>query len=144
MLSHFPKIYSIELQPTFHRDAVEKFKGNSNVKILFGDSSEKLSEIEYDTNVFFLDGHWSGNDTAQGPKDCPLLEELDIINQRVTGKSIIIIDDSRLFGKNKNDNWQNPDWTDITIPNIIDRVKDRVVYQIDQNDRYIICLDEKS
>ena len=144
MAPHFSKIYSIELQTNFYHTAVERFKNFPNIQILHGDSSDKLKDINYDGNViFFLDGHWSGYDTAQGLKDCPLLEELEIINEVVLGKAIVIIDDSRLFGKNKTHYHLNPDWTDIIPENIVAKVKDRIVYQEDVNDRFTVCLKEK-
>lgn len=141
MLPYFSKVYSIELNENFYMNCKSKFQSQPKVTILQGDSSVVLDEINFDQpTVFFLDGHWSGYDTAKGPKDCPLLEELEIINKKAKDETLIIIDDSRLFGKNSSYQSDYPDWTDITVDNILNILKDRIVYHEDVEDRFSILL----
>lgn len=141
MLPHFHKIYSIELNENFYNNCVLKFMDKKNVTILHGDSSVMLNNILFDEpTIFFLDGHWSGYDTAKGIKDCPLLEELDVINKNSKFDTLIIIDDSRLFGKNSSYQSDYPDWSDITVENIMNIIGDRVIYSEDVNDRFSILL----
>jgi|LauGreDrversion4_2_1035121.scaffolds.fasta_scaffold636043_2 hypothetical protein len=141
ILPYFSKVYSIELNEDFYMYCKSKFKNQPKVTILHGDSSIVLDEINFNQpTVFFLDGHWSGYDTAKGTKDCPLLEELEIINKNAKCETLIIIDDSRLFGKNSLYQSDYPDWTEITVDNILNILKDRNVYYEDVEDRFSILL----
>lgn len=51
--------------------------------------------------LFWLDGHYSGGDTACGVEDCPIVRELRIIAARNEPGDVILIDDARLFGWRK-------------------------------------------
>jgi hypothetical protein len=117
-------LYSIELSEIYVKKARKRFINNNKVCIIHGDSSvilKTLNKINGDI-FFWLDGHWSGGDTARGELDCPLLDELKIINDNYKQKCIVVIDDSRLFGTNKNENWSS-----ITKENILNIVKDRLI-----------------
>tara|TARA_Y100001980_G_C14556922_1_gene354115 strand:+ start:92501 stop:93124 length:624 start_codon:yes stop_codon:yes gene_type:complete len=98
---NFDKIYSVELSPVFYDKAVKRFKSHSHINILFGDSADMLPKIiqELDKpSLFWLDGHYSGGETAES--NCPVLNELDAI----TNSSIvheILIDDARCFDGTK-------------------------------------------
>lgn len=48
--------------------------------------------------MFWLDGHYSGEGTAKGDKETPILEELKCILNKNDYKHVILIDDARLFG----------------------------------------------
>ena len=94
---NFKKIYSVELSPVFFEKAEKRFKSYKHIRILFGDSTDVLPEIIKDlqkSTLFWLDGHYSGGETAES--NCPVLNELDAI----TRSSIvheILIDDARCF-----------------------------------------------
>ena len=64
-----------------------------------GDSREILPEIirahPDQRCLFWLDGHWSGGETAGEDDECPLLGELACLSER--RNDIILIDDARLF-----------------------------------------------
>jgi len=144
MISEFDKIYSIELSKKYADLAKTRFQDINNIKIIQGDSSHILRELPNEVvgNVFFwLDGHWSGGDTAQGNKDCPLIEEISIINEMYKMRCIIAIDDVRLFGTFINENWSN-----ITRDSIIKIVKNRLISceyfksNLDPEDRMILHL----
>jgi hypothetical protein len=144
VLSNFNKIYSIELSPNYSILAENRFKKYKHVSIVNGDSSKLLNHICKLINepvFFWLDGHWSGGDTAQGSKDCPLLEELKAINENLKSDCIIAIDDVRLFGTHINENW-----LDITRQKILDIVTDRVISckyypsHLNPEDRMVIHL----
>lgn len=45
--------------------------------------------------VYWLDGHWSGGETAGESDECPLLDELACVSSRT--EDIILIDDARYF-----------------------------------------------
>ncbi len=96
---YFKTVYSIELSVELHQKAVERFKNDSNVKILQGDSSVVLKDILKALKtpaLFWLDGHYSGDITAKGEKETPILAELEQV-LRNNDRHIILIDDARLF-----------------------------------------------
>ena len=71
----FINLISIELSGEYYTKAVDRFKDIKNIKIINGDSGEKLSEILKTINepcLFWLDGHYSSGDTARGEKDTPI------------------------------------------------------------------------
>ena len=109
MEPHFEKLYTIELSKKYYVNTSEQYSGN---KIIFfhGDSTEFLNVLcpEIKENaIFFLDAHFSNGDTAQGKLDCPLLSEIQAINDFFKEYAIIIIDDFRLFGTHLNENWSD-------------------------------------
>jgi hypothetical protein len=101
MQKEFKKIISIELAEPFYREVCERFKGVANVELIYGDSARKLPEVVARLNapaLFWLDGHYSGGDTARGDSDTPVNEELRAIFQPGGPQHIVLIDDARCFG----------------------------------------------
>jgi len=100
----FEKIYSIELDKTLYEKARIKFENEKHIKIIQGDSGEKLFEILKTIKepcIFWLDGHYSGDITAKGNLNTPIFNELISIFNHPIKNHIILIDDARLFvGKN--------------------------------------------
>ncbi len=95
----FKNVYSIERSPIFYAAARDRFKTRSNITFLNGDAGERIGEIPSLSSapaIFWLDAHWSGNDTAGEGDECPLAEELSHINA-VEIEHFILIDDARLF-----------------------------------------------
>ena len=143
MSPHFKKVHTIELSPVLHSKAVEESQslGLGNITFHLGDSVDilpTLLESIDEKAIFFLDGHWSGDDTARGPKDCPLIEELGFINKLHNFPSLIIIDDLRLFGTNYNE-----DWSEITLKAINDCFSsDKISKHGTAGDRYFIFLND--
>ena len=94
-------VHSIELSERWYHYNVGQFKKFPNVSIHLGDSATVLpallDEIQEPVTVF-LDGHFSGANTAHGSEETPLLRELDILKRRPFN-DIIIIDDTRMLGK---------------------------------------------
>lgn len=142
MVQHFNKIYSIELSEIYYSHAKQRFSGLKNVEIYLGDSAALLPMVIRDVDspaIFFLDGHWSGFNTAKGPKDCPLLDELYSIVNNFNQECLLIIDDHRLFGKKLNE-----DWSDVTEDSIGQIVQKRQIKSEIRNDRLIIHLSAKN
>jgi hypothetical protein len=105
----FSHVYTIELSEFYHNNTKKQYNGDK-ISFLLGDSSVVLESLVPTINeptIFFLDGHWSCEDTAQGVKDCPLYEEITHINTLFRPNAIIIIDDVRLFGSNTDVNWSD-------------------------------------
>ena len=101
MKSRFDVLYSIELDDALFESATDRFQADGNVKILHGDSGEKLAEIMPQLSgptLFWLDGHYSGGVTALGTEATPIYAELRHILSYPDIGHVILIDDARLFG----------------------------------------------
>lgn len=102
-LHTFDEIYSVEIADYYYQRLLKIFKGSKKVKLVLGDSAEKLpsvlQEIKKDA-IFWLDGHFSGGMTGQSKLGVsPVIFEVDLIlKNRSNFKDIILIDDARLFG----------------------------------------------
>lgn len=105
--SRFEYVYSIELSEELHRNAAERFKADTNVRIIHGDSGAILKTLigELDSpGMFWLDGHYSSEfyvgetfiRTAKSDKVTPIIQELETL---LADKHphVILIDDARLF-----------------------------------------------
>jgi hypothetical protein len=115
----FRKLYSIELSPELHADAVKRFAADPHVHLLQGDSAAVLPPLVSTLDgrtLFWLDGHFSGWITARGSKDTPIVEELETIFASGRENDVILIDDARMF--NGTDNYP-------TIAEVVALVKRR-------------------
>ena len=102
--SIFDKIYTIELSKELYEKAIERFSGMKNIELIHGDSSVELAKIVDKLTqpvLFWLDGHYSGGITAKGTKNTPVYEELLHLLHSQVPNHIILIDDARAFGKEK-------------------------------------------
>jgi len=96
---HFAHVATIELSPAFHAAALERFRLQPNVRALCGGSADVLREIVPALTapaLFWLDAHWSGVDTAGREAECPVLEEIALINASPAAH-VVLVDDARLF-----------------------------------------------
>lgn len=112
---HFTAVYTVERSVelyTRHEKWLRELKG---VTPLLGDSREKLPAIVAGlgarTAVHWLDGHWSGGNTAGEGDECPLLAELACLAGR--RQDIILIDDARLFLSSPPRPYQCEQWPGI-------------------------------
>jgi len=100
----FKQIYSIELNEILYRKARKRFVKNNHISIIYGDSTVQLKKILPKIDkpcLFWLDAHYSGEGTAKGDLETPIMEEMNLILNHSNLKHIILIDDARLFiGKN--------------------------------------------
>lgn len=111
---HFKNVITIENSKVIYERTSAKFKHLSNIEFLFGHSLEHLKNLVSKLNepaIFWLDAHWSGGETYGVNDECPLIEELKIINSAKVNH-IILIDDARLFVKpppppHKAEQWAN-------------------------------------
>ncbi len=97
--SHFEKVYTIERADNLFNTYSASLRSLGNVQPLLGDSRVMLREIigtlDATPAVFWLDGHWSGGETAGHGDECPLMDELALMSRR-TG-DMVFIDDARFF-----------------------------------------------
>jgi len=141
MSKYFKRVDTIEIAKNLfdHCKSIKEQKQLTNVNLHLGDSSillEKIFKNLKGESIFFLDGHYSHGITGRGNKDVPLLEELKTINSNYNYSSIIIIDDARLFGTDKDE-----DWLDITESNILKCFdSDKIIESFFYDDKYVIFL----
>lgn len=129
----FQEIYSIELSPEYHERCNKRFAGNSQIHLILGDSSSMLHSILQHIDApatFWLDGHYSGGDTAKGNSNSPILEELDAIAQHPIKTHTILIDDIRQAG--------TEDFDFVTLGDIAKKIQSiNPNYRISFEDGYI-------
>lgn len=100
LLNQFEQIYTIELNYTLWKRAHDRFLKYPHVRVIQGDSGDVLPTIlarTADRCLLWLDGHFSGGETARGRKDTPIVDELAAIRSHCRKDHIILIDDARLF-----------------------------------------------
>lgn len=98
--ARFKKIFSIELGVDLFNQARKRFVNDKHISIIKGDSGKMLSVVMrnvIDPAIFWLDGHYSGEHTAKGEKECPIFEELNAIFDHRKLNHILLIDDARCF-----------------------------------------------
>ena len=95
----FDEVHTIELAQQLYDQHHAELAAIQGVRPYLGDSATLLpqivSELSTRPAVFWLDGHWSGGETAGEDNECPLLAELECIAGR--RQDIVLIDDARLF-----------------------------------------------
>jgi hypothetical protein len=100
MLPHFDLIYSVELSDDLYKRAQRRFRRQERVRLIHGDSAVALALIVDELQqpaLFWLDGHYSGGETAKGAFETPILAELEQV-LAADQQHVIVIDDARLFG----------------------------------------------
>lgn len=96
---YFPQVTTIELSEKYHRAAVARFASQPTIRPMQGNSAAVLGEIVptlTTPSLFWLDAHWSGLDTAGREVECPLLEEMALLNA-ASAEHTVLVDDARLF-----------------------------------------------
>jgi SAM-dependent methyltransferase len=95
------KCFSVELSAALYEKARSRFRGNPAVKLFQGDSRIVLGQIVEplrEPALFWLDGHFSGGETARGTGDTPVADELEFLLNRPGGeRDVVLIDDARCF-----------------------------------------------
>jgi len=95
---------SIELSQELYEAACDRFNWRKNVRLMQGDSAQKLPELleKIDKPIlFWLDGHYSAGVTACAGAHTPVSIELKAILSHPIKRHVILIDDARCFeGRN--------------------------------------------
>jgi hypothetical protein len=95
----FNQAYTIEAAQSLYDQAITKFSTVPNLHFHLGDSRTCLQTIQKSLDgpaLYWLDAHWSGGPTYGQNDECPLLSEIEQVNQGAAD-SVILIDDARLF-----------------------------------------------
>lgn len=96
---------SIELSKDLYEAACARFKKCKNIKLLQGDSGQKLPEVLNEISkpvLFWLDGHYSSGITASAKIHTPISSELEAILKHPVKQHVILIDDARCFDGTNN------------------------------------------
>ena len=95
----FDEVRTIELSDTLYRRAVGKYGDVPNIKFFNGSSLVVLNDLLRENlppSLFWLDAHFSGDETAGYESACPLIEEIKLILD-TREEHFILIDDARLM-----------------------------------------------
>ncbi len=108
---NFDKLYSVELNMDFWENAKKRFKNDSHITLLQGDSGEVLPKLVPtidQSTLFWLDGHYCGGVTALSKIECPIYAEIDTVFKS-NKDHVMLIDDARWF-KGERDYPTSPNW----------------------------------
>lgn len=100
---NFAEIYTIELAFDYFDKARAWFAGVDHIHSIYGDSARVLPKIlrALDAKnvpaLFWLDAHYSGEDTAKAEKQTPIVEELEAVFEYADQGHVVLVDDARLF-----------------------------------------------
>jgi len=101
----FERVISMEINPQFYNDIGRKFKVDSRVTLLLGDTEDLLPSVMASITervVFWLDGHiLTASSRFFGKHKVPLLQELAIIAKHPIKTHTILIDDRNLMSNEK-------------------------------------------
>jgi hypothetical protein len=115
--THFKNVFSIEYSKDFYEQAAARYAHLSNVQFIYGDSRGELSKLITSLDgltLFWLDAHWCGGGGTFGEQDqCPLLGEIEIVNQ-ARPESLIFVDDARLFAAPPTQQFDLNQWPNIS------------------------------
>ena len=93
---------TIEKDAALAAKAIERFREDPRVTVVAASSRDVLPELCREVTVpafYWLDGHWSGGNTAGEDDPCPVMVELEAIASSPScGHSVVAVDDARLFG----------------------------------------------
>lgn len=159
MGNHFNEVHTIELNKELYERAVNRFADNESIYCHYGNSGEVLELLVSTINqpaIFYLDAHWSGNEStdwknskwkgyrAEGKKvntafigdeptseaQVPLVEELTHIMNGFPHKCVIYVDDIDKFGENgeglRDKAFVGEDWSHLSIQLLKDIVQPRL------------------
>jgi hypothetical protein len=137
----FKEAHTIELSAQFFEHCKNMAAANNitNIKFYNGSSDKLIKTLCTEINVptiFFLDSHWSKENTARGEVDVPLLTELKYIKDR-NMPDIVIIDDHRLFGTG---GGSEVDWSCITEKAVNTALEGHIFDIVATDDRYVVFL----
>lgn len=167
----FSQVITIELNTQLHTSALNINQRIKNIEFIHGNSGaevDRLVDRLVSPTVFFLDAHWSGDNTVDwsaskfqgfptetshlGQSDStlptsteqvPLDKEIDAILNRFAHESLIIIDDWQSVGS-KDYAFAGEDWTHLSKQQLIEQFKShkRTKFQYAYDEKhYAVGLD---
>jgi hypothetical protein len=96
-----PEVWTIELSEYYIERARDRHRGASNVHFMQGRSDAVLRELASKWTapmLYWLDAHWCGRHTAGSEAQCPVLGEIEALDESPSAaSSVVMIDDARFF-----------------------------------------------
>jgi len=93
---------TIEKDAALAAKATDRFRDDPRVNVVAASSRDALPDVCRELTVpafYWLDGHWSGGNTAGEDDPCPVMVELAAISSSPScADSVVAVDDARLFG----------------------------------------------
>lgn len=143
----FPRVWTIELSEALHREACAALQDRTNVTCLQGNSAAVLPGLVprlEGASLFFLDAHWSGDDTVdwqsslfegypvetariddpslpEAERQVPLLSELHTITAMHRGPAVILIDDWGSIGQTDH-GFRGEDWSTLDAAGLLAQI----------------------
>ena len=112
----FERVITIEADESLHKKVTEKYGHINNIEFIYGDSRERLADVVAkldEPSIFWLDAHLSGGQTYGETEQCPLINEIKIINES-GHEHFIFIDEARLFMSPPHGHLPIDQWPNIT------------------------------
>jgi hypothetical protein len=98
----FERVFTVELDPHLFVEAKEHLQSLKNVEVIHGDAAKEIPQLFATGRVInalvFLDGHFSGGNTACGDTPEPAIQELEALATYRDYICAVIVDDFRCFG----------------------------------------------
>lgn len=101
LMPHADQVISVELHDGLFAAAEKRFARHPNVTLIHGDSLVEIPKVVANCStppLVFLDGHFSGDGTAEGEEMEPAESTLSRLADVTPAGTTIVIDDLRLFG----------------------------------------------
>lgn len=133
---YFKNVFTIEYSQELYQKVSPQYKNVENLHFIWGDSRTQLSQLIEQlegSTLFWLDAHWSGGLTYGETDQCPLIEEIEILN-RSPYPQFILIDDARLFTSPPQIPHKIEQWPEIT--EVIE------VLKVGDQERYIVLIED--
>jgi len=131
----FTRVFTVEFSEELYKQTSAKYRDVTNINFLYGDTRDRLTDIVPNLEtptLFWLDAHWSGGPTYGEDDQCPILEELRIINQSKQDH-FILIDDARLFTSPPEPPHFVEQWPDIVA--LLNRLTEH-------ENRYVVIIED--
>lgn len=95
---HFDRVVTIEADPRLRDVAAGRLDAHPHAEVILGTSQQALAGIlaGRGRSLVWLDAHWSGPGTSGEDYECPIIEEIRLVDA-AGGEHLILIDDARLF-----------------------------------------------
>lgn len=133
---NFKQVITIEYSQELYESVKKQYQNVKNIEFLWGDSRTKLKDLIPSLKnpaLFWLDAHYSGGLTYGEEDQCPIIEEINIINASGLDH-FLLLDDARLFLSPPQPPHNIQQWPNIS--ELVDALREKVP------DKYIVIIED--